>query len=182
MALTDKEKELLAVVRYYNENKKLVAKLVTKLMKDFNLADVKVLTNLNGDEIMKLQEMTFRKPGPSKATKKVQASIREASAELDPEMGDTLVEIEGETYVMDHKLSDVITLDADSPLHERIAYEMSMQIGAKFKSGDAFYSTKTAMEEFGASQERVRAALKLLKEKNLIEYRDGIAKKGYVVV
>lgn len=46
MALTPAEKELLAVVKYYNDNKKDIARLVTKLNRGFDIEATSTVTGL----------------------------------------------------------------------------------------------------------------------------------------
>lgn len=182
MALTNKEKELLAVVKYFNSElaNKHIARLVTKLNKDFGW---QVTCELTGFEKVDVEGFALSIPprktrkdklGPTKATKKIQEDLR---AEL--------VQLDGEAFFngeVKPTSKNPITLDSDSPLHERIAYSMAGKIGIEFNSGDSFYSTKQAMETFDGSQDRVRAALRLLKDNGLIDYRNGNPRQGYVVV
>ena len=160
VALNQNEKELLAVVRYFNSERKSVAKLVAKLLKDFDVADVQALTGFDVDEVWAWKSLapkrtanTINKLGPTKLTKKLIEKPKDVTLEL----------------------------TAESSLSERVAYEMSMTIGAKFQQGDKFFSQKEAMAEFECSAGTVTEAFTLLVEKNLIEYADGNWRKGYVV-
>jgi hypothetical protein len=168
MALNENEKELLAVVKYYNDQRKPIAKLVKKLVDGFGVEATGNLTGYTDAQIYAaVKSIPARKP-------------RQKKQPVEP-----IAIEEAEKLIVNTKLKPktvpVIQLHADSPTHERVAYEMSMQIGDKFKSGDAFYTTKTAMETFEIGQETARGAMRLLHEKGLIEYANGNFRNGYVV-
>lgn len=167
MALNKDQQELLAVVKYYNDmlKNKSVARLAAKLEREFGLAVAAQLTGFTTSEIDKF---VVQIPPRKVSEKKPKPEILEVTG-MEFKEGD------------DNSRSSVITLTADASLHERIAYEMSMQIGAKFKKGDRFYSTREGMDAFGFDKNVIQGALAILREKNLIEYRDGSFRKGYIV-
>lgn len=174
MALNESDRELLAVIKYFNEQraKKRVSRLVAKLDKDFGRNATVDLTGFTVKDIREMVEATPTRKKPE--TVKVNGKKVVGSFVADTvKMFDEVLEPE--------KPKNPITIDSDSSLHERIAYEMSMQIGAKFKPGNAFYTTKQAMEVFECGKETAQGALVMLREKGLIEYANGNWRKGYVV-
>lgn len=177
MALSAAEKELLAVVKYYNEQKAKgkVARLILKLNKDFGYSATKDLTSFNKEEIEAFVKAEFER----KAINTLKKYTTKPSAFTEARMEAVKPEVVQETA--SEVVEPLIVLDEESPTHKRLAFDMARKVGTKFHKGDAFYTTKTAMEEFGLGQETVRAALKLLKEKGLIDYRDGNFRNGYVV-
>lgn len=174
MALTENERELLAVVKYYNAHKPQVARLVNKLTRGFDMESVASLTGFTPDEIGDFIDAYFekknavKKPGPIKK-------------QTEENEGDKFDLSEEQVEESTHKPKPIV-LTSDSSLAERVAYEMSMQIGAKFKSGDKFYGQKAAMAEFQCTAATVTEAFKFLLERNLIEQAEpGNFRKGYVV-
>src|ERR1041384_4007714 len=80
MALNKNERDLLAIVKHFNSQRKPIAKLVTKLYDGFDLAATSDLTGFTHDEIIALMESAK----PRKYTKKAkQIDIDQAgSAEV----------------------------------------------------------------------------------------------------
>jgi hypothetical protein len=74
-----------------------------------------------------------------------------------------------------------ITLGPDSNLIERVAYELSMEIGAKFKKGDKFYTKKETMQAYDCGNATAEKALRLLREHGWLQYIDGNHRKGFEV-
>jgi hypothetical protein len=175
MALTSAEKELLAVVRYYNEQraKNKIAKLLDKLNRDFDFETIESMTGFRKAEIgSMLHSVRNERParnrinelGPSKATKKAMTRIE---GQLEP-TGKV-----GPRFNVEH-------------LSGRIAQEYFEEISSKtnkrFVSRDNFVTQKQMMAEKEITAKTASEVFSLLREDDLIEFAEpGNFRKGYVV-
>jgi hypothetical protein len=167
VALNQNEKELLAIVRHYNENKKNVARLVKKLLNDFTLADVKALTGFNGDEIYQLQQMVYTPKRRKNATER----LAEKLVKQDPIKG---TELDGYRLAID--------LNAESNVAQRVAYDIAEAIESELSPGDPFWGQKALCKKFDCTHRTAGLATRILRSHNWIEEAEpGNFRKGYVV-
>ena len=163
MALTAAEKELLAVVKYYNgqRDKKTIAKLVVKLDQEFGRDVAMTLTGFETKEIDGFYSVIT----PRKPRKKVEKAP--AVTKVDE-------------WDVDRRLA--IHLNAESDLAQRVAHDMAAHIDTKMNPGDAWLSRKEAMEKFECKSATLTKANGILLSHNWIEEAEpGNFRKGYVV-
>jgi ribosomal protein S25 len=167
--LTPSEKELLAVIRYYNSQRKQIARLVKKLNENFYLPVVKDMTGFNGDEIYRYIQMVpvanrINNLGPSKATKK-------ALSKFESEPVDLFDEKPKPRKRTPRKKSE--PRFNTTVLEGRVAQEIFTMIrDGELSSGDKFWSRKELMQQFEIGNSTAGQVLKLLSADGLIEFID----------
>lgn len=146
--LNEDEKRLLAVVKYFNDNRKNVAKLVKKLDENFEVATVTHMTGFDANVIDALVNSVPARKSRVKKEKVVDA-----------------VEVNEPADVT--KAAEPIF-----PVHTivgRLANELFDHIDkASFKPGDDFLSIREIIETFECTKATAERALNLLKEKNVL--------------
>lgn len=168
MALNQNDKDLLAVCRYFNKEveNKHVARLVAKLLKDFNLDNVRALTGFSENEIKVLVASVAPKTKKHKTLPEVSAERRKASEVIDSEP---------ETRLAIH-------LNAESDLVQRVAYDVSKAIESELQPGDMYWNVREIMERFSCGSATVTKANRILVSYNWIQNADESNKrKGYIV-
>lgn len=149
--LSKSEKELLAVVKYYNSQKRAIGRLLMKLDKEYSLAEVLSMTGYSVWDVEDFSRSLKRELKPSKRTQKVMEQGRKDLEEF-------------ENYRI------AIQVDSKSTVAVRVAYDMAQAIAQEFKPGDAIWGQKEAMEKFQCVSRTVSQAFKILREKGWIEY------------
>jgi hypothetical protein len=81
MALNHNERELLAIIKHYNSQRRNVGKLVTKLYDGFDLIATSNLTGFTHDEIVAILEAS--RPKPRKANPE-KAAVNDSNADVSP--------------------------------------------------------------------------------------------------
>lgn len=167
MALNETDRELLAVVKYYNDNKKGVIRLVNKLANSFDLTSISHVTGFSVDEIGDILD----------ASPKPKARKSRAKKPIQPDPVIATVEESKST-----KPRRGIILHAGSDLAERLAHDLSMHIANNMQPGDKWLSQKTIMQKFECTAASAAGANGALLEYNWIEQVEpGNFRKGYVV-
>jgi hypothetical protein len=178
MALTQNEKDLLAVVRYYNGEKVKVIRLVVKLATQFDFESAAAMTGFTLAEVDQIVTNYDRKRAKTvKSMGKRIGSQRVAEKVMNEKQPDLFKEPEPQI-----KIGLPIELNADSPLSERVAYDMAQAISQELKGGDYFWTQKEAAQKFQVNVNTVSAATKILFEKKWIEREEpNNSRSRYVV-
>lgn len=197
--LNENEKELIAVVRYYNEqrNKGRVGRLVRKIAKNIDVEGAASMTGFSvreveafcggGENLLKpltgfeMETVTkYMGKKPSTPTKKAAAGIVKAESNAINNPGPSKATKKVMAKVESQRLA--IHLNAESDLPQRLAYDMAAHIEKEMKPGDAWLSRKEVMEKFECGSASLTIANGILLKHNWIELVEpGNFRKGYRV-
>lgn len=155
MALTQKDRELLAVIKYFNEEvkNKHVGRLVIKLNKEFGRDVAKQLTGFSDYEIDAFV-MAVPKAKPSKQVQKLLDNSKAEIAALDAEA---------------EPLFDTTTIAG------RLANDLHDYIRANLNSGDAFLTQREVMQKFSVERASAVRAIRYLVQKDILERTAGVS-------
>lgn len=171
--LTQSEKELLAVVRYYANNKKAIAKLLVKLGNNFGDEVTSSMTGLTDTEI---NSLVFSYASKRNATKAI-GNAKKAPAKPNKAAKETAA-----TEAVEGSERLAIHLNSESDLVTRIADDVTKAIESELKPGDPFWRSRVLIDRFGARSNTAPLVNKILVEHNWIQPVDESNKrKGYMV-
>lgn len=162
MALTQEDRELLAVVKYYNKQRRRnkIIKLITKLFKSMNggnqVSEIARMTGFNETEVREM------------LGKKVAIDSDRPPAQIE--------------YYTTGNLENFTPRFSSEVLYGRIAQKIYDQWDERFKSGERFMTQKEIMEEMGCSNRTAQNVLKALERNRLIKLlHPANPRAGYVV-
>lgn len=184
--LNSNEKELLAVIQYYGEQRKAVSRLVAKLHSSFGMETVQFMTKLPTREINALLEIAPKRKTKGNAikaignAKKAPAKLNKAAKEI--AAAESLpAEVDAEFVKQGHTRL-AIHLNSESDLVTRIASDITRAIESELKPGDKLWASRVIIDRFGARSNIVPTINKILMDHNWIEQvQSGNPRKGYVV-
>jgi hypothetical protein len=161
--LTDDEKNLIRVSKFYHSNESDIEKLVVKFVKNMNfdrgtVGDMFGISRQQVTGIVRRLGFTaeFNTPKPKEA-----ATFDERLTEMAVRPG---------------------PLFDESELAGRISNELHEQFGSRFKQGDKFTSRKELMQAFEITSKTAGDVMANLVRADLIEFAEpGNFRKGYVV-
>lgn len=170
--ISKRESDLLAVVRYFNSEKRNIAKLVAKLYEMHDLSTVKEMTGFTGDEIFELGDLAFnlvpkKRPLIGKIEGQLETSKRE--------------KLKGEPDISGWDRR-AIHVSAESDMPTRIASDASKFIEHDLRPGDKWLSQKEFLAKYDCSLGTVAIVNKILVDHNWIEQVEpGNFRRGYKV-
>lgn len=126
--LTPKDKELLAVVKYYNDNVSKIDRLVVKLVNGLGVESAAILTGYTESTVAVICD-DYAAEKAKRQPKKPAKSKVEKGAEVTERLA--------------------IHLNTESDSIQRIAYDVSKAIERELQSGDTLWSNKEMAERFG---------------------------------
>jgi hypothetical protein len=191
MALTPAEKELLAVVQYYNEQRRtnkvrnLCGKLYSTTGGGLEISDIARLTGFSEEQAREFVN-AFLGRGMTKkkldtAEKKVAQKKRKVGAKRIAEK----LTNENPVDLFDEPTGNrrlAIHLNANSDLPQRIAHDIAAAVNRELKPGDKFWGGKELRTRFECSEKSRSEAVKILVNHNWIELAEpGNFRKGYIV-
>lgn len=171
--LTPSEKELLPVIRYANSKRKEVARLVTKLTRNF---DMETVCDMTGFSVKEIDQLITVNSVPGTKPKRKNTTERQ----IEQSKKDRFDLFEPEPTGNSRRLA--IHLSAESDLPQRLAHDMAAHITREMKPGDTWFSRKEVMAKFDCGSASLTVANGILLKHNWIELAEpGNFRKGYVV-
>jgi phosphoribosyl-AMP cyclohydrolase len=162
--LKPEEKELLAVIRYYNEQRKkknvdrLIGKFFSRPYGGLEIPEIAALTGFSEDEVTEMVNWSLAPKRKKKA---------DVVAEPEPTRNSERL---------------AIHLNAESDAVQRIAYDVAKAIERELEPGDMLWGSKELNQNFGATSGNVAEVRRILVSHNWIQPVDESNKrKGYVV-
>lgn len=163
--LTQNEKELLAVVKYYNGNEKKIDRLIYKLVEGLSIEQAAILSGYNEETVKAIHREVKESKPKRKFRTTTERMLEQAKTEI-PAMVDEELVKQGETRLAIH-----VNSTSERPV--RIAHDISKRLEkGELKSGDQFWTTRDIIERFSVSRGTATEAIRILRKHNWIEYID----------
>lgn len=193
--LTQNERELLAVVKFFNANVKKIDRMVVKLVNNLGVESAALLTGYTENTVKAIvadfklenakRKITLKNSEGEKlpsdlSTVKPKRKFRTKTERLlaeEPitEMVDEELAKQGETRLAIH-------INAESDVATRIAYDVAKAIESELQPGDRLWKNKELNERFGSNTNNAPTVRRILIDHNWIQPVDeSNPRMGYVV-